>query len=67
MTSPALIASHLESSLKEHRPWVIALWDELISDELAELGRQMPRIPLGIDLAIDETCAVLYDEKGEPN
>ena len=46
MTSPALIASHLESSLKEHRPWVIALWDELISDELAELGRQMPRIPL---------------------
>jgi hypothetical protein len=57
----------LESSLKEHRPWVIALWDELISDELAELGRQMPRIPLGIDLAIDETCAVLYEGKGEPN
>jgi hypothetical protein len=56
----------LESSLKEHRPWVIALWDELISDELAELGRQMPRIPLGIDLAIDETCAVL-SSKGEPN
>jgi hypothetical protein len=67
MTSPALIASHLESSLKEHRPWVIALWDELILDELAELGRQMPRIPLGIDLAIDETCAVLYEGKGEPN
>jgi hypothetical protein len=56
----------LESSLKEHRPWVIALWDELISDELAELGRQMPRIPLGIDLAIDETCDVL-SSKGEPN
>ena len=67
MTSPALIASHLESSLKEHRPWVIALWDELISDELAELGRQMPRIPLGIDVAIDETCDVLYEGKGEPN
>ena len=67
MTSPALIASHLESSLKEHRPWVIALWDELISDELAELGRQMPRIPLGIDVAIGETCAVLYEGKGVPN
>ena len=66
MTSPALIASHLESSLKEHRPEVIALWDELISDELAELGRQMPRIPLGIDLAIDETYSML-DTKGAPN
>ena len=50
--------------LERASPVGIALWDEL-SDELAELGRQMPRIPLGIDLAIDETCAVLYEGKGQ--
>ena len=67
MTSPAQIAAHLESARKMQatRPDVARLYRELAENEMAALT-PVVRIPLGIDLAIDETCAVLY-EKGEPN
>ena len=81
-TTPSRIASHLEASLRENRPWVIALWDELINKELAELGAST-RPRYGIDLGLNDPetdfalglnagdkrllCAVLFDGKGEPN
>jgi hypothetical protein len=37
------------------------LWTELAEDEMDALTPRI-RIPLGIDLAIDETCAVLMPE-----
>jgi hypothetical protein len=43
------------------------LWTELAEDEMDALTPRV-RIPLGIDLAIDETCAMLLpEEKGKVN
>jgi len=67
MTIPAQIAAHLEEARKAQTPWMHDLWTELAEDEMDALTPRI-RIPLGIDLAIDETCAVLYPvEKGKVN
>jgi hypothetical protein len=69
MTIPAHIAAHLESARKMQatRPDIAKLYRELAEDEMDALSPQV-RIPLGIDLAIDETCAVLFPaEKGKVN
>jgi hypothetical protein len=67
MTLPAHIAAHLEEARKAQTPWMHNLWTELAEDEMDALTPRV-RIPLGIDLAIDETCAMLLpEEKGKVN
>jgi len=58
MTLPAHIAAHLEEARKAQatRPDIAKLYRELAEDEMDALTPRV-RIPLGIDLAIDETCA----------
>ena len=47
MTSPALIASHLESSLKEHRPWWVRFDDgyriQVLGDDIQDALREAHR------------------------
>ena len=64
MTIPAHIAAHLEEARKDQTPWMRDLWAELAEDEMDALTPRV-RIPLGIDLAIDETCAMLYPVEKE--
>jgi len=67
VTTPAHIAAHLEEARKAQTPWMHDLWTELAEDEMDALTPRV-RIPLGIDLAIDETCAMLLpEEKGKVN
>jgi len=61
----ARIAAHLEEARKAQTKWMHDLWTELAEDEMDALTPQI-RIPLGIDLAIDETYSML-DTKGAPN
>ena len=64
MTIPANIAAHLEEARKAQQQWMHDLWTKLAEDEMDALTPQI-RIPLGIDLAIDETCAVLLPAEKE--
>ena len=64
MTLPAHIAAHLEEARKAQTQWMHDLWTELAEDEMDALTPRV-RIPLGIDLAIDETCAVLMPVEKE--
>jgi len=64
MTIPANIAAHLEEARKAQQQWMHDLWTELAEDEMDALTPQI-RIPLGIDLAIDETCAMLLPAEKE--
>ena len=67
MTLPAHIAAHLEEARKAQTQWMHDLWTELAEDEMDALTPRI-RIPLGIDLAIDETyAALLPEEKGRMN
>ena len=65
MTTPAHIAAHLEEARKAQTKWMHDLWTELAEDEMDTLTPRVC-IPLGIDLAIDETYSML-DTKGAPN
>ena len=65
MTIPAHIAAHLEEARKAQTQWMHDLWTELAEDEMDTLTPRVC-IPLGIDLAIDETYSML-DTKGAPN
>ena len=64
MTIPAHIAAHLEEARKAQTKWMHDLWTELAEDEMDALTPRVC-IPLGIDLAIDETCAVLFPVEKE--
>ena len=64
MTLPAHIAAHLEEARKAQTQWMHELWTELAEDEMDTLTPRI-RIPLGIDLAIDETCAMLVPAQKE--
>ena len=64
MTIPAHIAAHLEEARKAQTKWVHDLWTELAEDEMDALTPRVC-IPLGIDLAIEETCAVLFPAQKE--
>ena len=64
MTIPAHLAAHLEEARKAQTQWVHDLWTELAENEMDALTPRI-RIPLGIDLAIDETCAVLLPVEKE--
>ena len=64
MTIPAHIAAHLDEARKAQTQWIRDLWTELAGFEMDKLTPRV-RIPLGIDLAIDETCAVLLPAEKE--
>jgi len=64
MTIPAHIAAHLEEARKAQTQWMHDLWTELAEAEMDALTPRV-RIPLDIDLAIDETCAVLMPVEKE--
>ena len=64
MTIPAHIAAHLEEARKAQTQWMHDLWTELAEDEMDALTPRVC-IPLGIDLEIDETCAVLFPAQKE--
>jgi hypothetical protein len=64
MTSRAHIAAHLEEARKAQTQEMHDLWTELAEDEMDALVPRV-RIPLGIDLAIEETCAMLFPAEKE--
>jgi len=61
MTIPSHIAAHMEEARNQRfrRPELAEQYRELAEDEMDALTPRV-RIPLCIDLAIDETCAMLF-------